>query len=74
MKKHKKLSGDFFDNIAKQNGVTTDEVKRELQATIDATWNSTEPAERARQRQLFPKGKPSIEEFITVMAREVKKQ
>jgi len=45
----------------------------EIQAAVDAAWNSPDPAARARQRQLFPAGKPSAAEFIRVMAEQIKK-
>jgi len=42
----------------------------EMLAAIDAAWSNPDPMIQARQRQLFPNGKPTIEEFIRVMAKQ----
>ena len=60
------------EQIAAQNGVSVDEVMRDMQSAIDATWDTPDPMAREKQRKLFPKGKPSIEEFIRVMAGQAK--
>lgn len=49
------------------------EAMKEMQAAVDAAWDNPDPVARARQRQLFPHGKPSVPEFIRVMAEEIKK-
>ena len=46
---------------------------KEMRAAIDDAWNNPDPAVRARQRMLFPDGKPSPAEFIRVMTEQVKK-
>jgi len=71
MSKDKDTPGGMVEQIAAKHGVSMGEVVREMQAAIDAAWNATDPAARARQRELFPHGKPSIEEFIRVMAAQV---
>jgi len=63
--------GGVFEQIAAQYGVSVSEVIRDMQAAVDDAWDNPDPAIRARQRQLFPDGKPSVEEFIRVMANEV---
>jgi hypothetical protein len=45
---------------------------REMQVALDAAWSNPEPAIRAKQRQLFPNGRSSVDEFIRVMAKQVK--
>ena len=67
----KQLDG-LLEQIAAQNGVSVDDVAREMQSTIDATWNNPDPTARESQRKLFPNGKPSIDEFILVVARQIK--
>ena len=47
-------------------------VRWQIQRTINAAWNSCSGAE-ARQ-QLFPDGKPSPEEFISVIAKHIKER
>jgi len=65
-------SNELFKKIAAQHGVSVDEVVREMQDLIDATWNNPDPATKKKQRELFPNGKPSIEEFIRVVAKNIK--
>jgi len=70
MKNRKNQPEGLFEKLAAQYGVSVGEVAREMQAAIDTAWDNTDPAVRARQRALFPNGKPSIEEFIRVMAKQ----
>ena len=53
--------------------VYTDEQIGDIQEAVDAAWDSPDPVIRARQRALFPGGKPDAAEFIRVMADQVKK-
>jgi len=73
MKSNQNLPGGIFEQIATQHGVSVTEVIREIQIAVDAAWNNPDPAIRAKQRQLFPNGKPSVEEFIRVMAEQAQK-
>ena len=59
---------EIIRKVAERYGVTTDEVRREMQAALDATWAGQGGSERDR---LFPNGKPSLEEFVTTLARSV---
>ena len=72
MTKDKKQSNELFKKIAAQYGVAVDEVVREIQDLIDATWDNPDPTARKKQQELFSNGKPSIEEFIRVMAKQIK--
>jgi len=49
-------------------------VIKEMQAAVDAAWNDPDPAVQAEQRRLFPNGKPSVDEFIRVIADQIKKE
>ena len=73
MKKRPNQPESLFEKIAAQYGISVSEVTREMRVAIDAAWNNPDPAIRARQRQLFPNGKPSIEEFIRVIAEQADK-
>lgn len=42
----------------------------EMQQAIDMAWSSTDPDVVLFQLQLFPAGKPTVEEFIRVLAAE----
>ena len=72
MKKRKRPFSDILAQIAAQNGVSTDEAMREMRASIDAAWDTTDPKARAKQRRMFPLGKPSPETFIRVVAKQAK--
>ena len=49
-------------------------VIREMQAAVDAAWNDPDPAVQAEQRRLFPNGKPSVDEFIRVIADQIRNE
>ncbi|MCL2408199.1 MAG: hypothetical protein FWC96_01090 [Oscillospiraceae bacterium] len=68
MKRRKKRTKGIFKKMAVQHGVSVGEVELEIQAAVDAAWENPDPATQARQRELFPDGKPSIDEFVRVMA------
>lgn len=59
---------EIIRRVAERYGVTTDEVRREMQAALDATWAGQGGSERD---VLFPNGKPSLEEFVVTLARNV---
>lgn len=49
---------------AKNNGVSEQHVRDEMQKALDAAGNTTDEEALKRQRELFPDGKPTLEEFI----------
>jgi len=71
MKSNQNQPGGVFEQIAEQYGVSVGEVVRGIQIAVDEAWNNPDPAIRARQRELFPNGKPSVEEFIRKIAQQV---
>ena len=71
MKDRKSDSDNIFEQVAAKHGISVEEVVRDMQETLDAAWDSTDEATREKQRKLFPNGKPSIEEFIRTMAKQV---
>ncbi|MDR0287784.1 MAG: sporulation initiation factor Spo0A C-terminal domain-containing protein [Clostridiales bacterium] len=73
MDNRKNQPDGIFKQIAAKYGVSVTEVVREIQVAIDAAWDNPDPAIRARQRELFPHGKPSVEEFIRVIAKQAEK-
>ena len=44
-----------------------------MREAIEQAWSSTDPEVVLFQMQLFPKGKPTVEEFIRVLAEEAAK-
>ena len=54
---------------AKNNGVSEQHVREEMQKALDAAWNTTDEAAMKRQKELFPNGKPTLDEFIQKVSR-----
>jgi hypothetical protein len=59
---------------AKQFNIPPEQCRTDMQATIDAAWATTDPGAQAYQKQLFPAGKPTVEEFIAVLGRRVQNE
>lgn len=49
---------------AKNNGVSEQHVREEMQKALDEAWNTTDEEALRYQKEMFPNGKPTIEEFI----------
>ena len=57
----------IYEHIARKNGVSVEEVKRDIQAALQAAWETPSAAKavKARQKQISPDGKPpSLEKVI----------
>lgn len=59
---------EIIRKVADRYGVSPEEVRREMQAALDATWAGEGGPKRD---ELFPDGKPSLEEFVVALARNV---
>lgn len=59
-------------DVADANGQTEAEVRGQMQALLDISWNQDDPGMRAKLDALFPDGKPSLEEFILILSGEVR--
>lgn len=58
--------------LAQRHSTTPEAIRASIQAAIDAAWNTTDPAAKTRQQQLFPDGqKPTVEEFLIRVSREL---
>lgn len=73
----------LFDNLrgraaihgtADHFGETPEDVRREIQACIDEAWDADDLAAMVLQRELFPDGKPTPEQFIATVARHIKEK
>lgn len=53
-------------------GETPEDVRREIQASIDVAWDTDDLAAMKLQRELFPDGKPTPEQFIAIVAKHLK--
>lgn len=58
--------------LAQRDGVSSEEVLKQIQESIDAAWDNQDPAVRWKQLQLFPAGKPTVEAFVLRLAKELK--
>lgn len=58
----------LYQDIANRFGTTPEEVRREIQASIDEAWATDDPEIKARQNELFPNGKPTAEQVILTLA------
>lgn len=56
---------------AQQFGLSTAEVRRDMQEALDEAWATADPAAKQRQQEMFPDGKPSLEHFIARVAAEL---
>jgi len=63
---------DIFNQIAKRHGVTAAEVKRDIEAAIEAAWESDNPKVRAFQKEIPAAGKkPTPEEMIQFLTERI---
>lgn len=58
--------------VAEQQGLSTAEVRREMQLALDEAWATADHGAQQRQHELFPDGKPSLEQFIMTLAGELR--
>lgn len=68
MKELEKVGAEAIRKVAEHHGKSEKVVRRELEQIIDATWASSDPEAKLMQSRLFPKGKPTPEEFVAVIA------
>ena len=52
---------NIYQAVAKKYGVSVEEVKRDIEAALQAAWEPTsaDKAVKARQKQISPDGKPN---------------
>lgn len=60
-----------IQKIALYTGKAADVVRRDMQAVIDDAWTAAEAAGTEVQLQMFPKGKPTLEAFVTDLAKRI---
>ena len=65
---HNKEQMNTLERVALRARKTPEQVYADIQAAIDAAWESENIKTKELQTRLFPNGKPKPEEFITVLA------
>ena len=50
------------------------QIRKDMQEALDAAWATDDPAAKKLQEELFPDGKPSLEQFIVTLGRYIKDQ
>ena len=60
---------NVIEKTAKHFGVSVLELYDEMQKAIDAAWNTKDELALKRQLELFPNGKPTVEEFIAKISK-----
>ena len=66
---HRYFANNAIKTIAKKNQVCAKEVRKHIAEAIDETWALDDLKTRDFRNMLFPKGRPSVEEFITTLAK-----
>lgn len=67
----KKDSKELIKRMAKTNGCSVSEIRREMQYAIDEARNSDDPNKQAEFQRLFGNKIPSPEEFICVVSKNL---
>ena len=70
--KKRKNNKDLFDAIGKENGVTAEEVRREIEKAIMEARNNPDPEKQTEFKKRFGGRIPSPEEFIYSLAIELR--
>ena len=64
---------NIFQLVAKQHGVTPEEVEREIKEAIRIGMTSQDPLVQARWKLIAPNGKePTVDEFLTYLYSGIK--
>ena len=61
----------ILEKVAKKYGTNIFEVIAEIQTSIDDAWDGFDAETLKKQQELFPNGKPTIEEFIRTLADKI---
>ena len=62
-------------NVAEENGVSVEEVRREIQAIIDDLYNSDDPEIKSNWHSITETGqKPTVEQMIEYLSAKVTSQ
>lgn len=69
--KYEILGRKVIKDSAKQFGMSSKIYRKQIAETIDAAWGNPTTEQLLIQKELFPYGKPSPEEFLIITAIEL---
>lgn len=72
MMKKRRYEKDLFKAVGEKNGVTAEEVRKEIEKAVMEGYNNPDLEKRAEFRKRFGDGIPTPEEFIYTLTRELK--
>lgn len=55
-------------------GQSEEQIRKDMQEALDAAWATADPAAKKLQEEMFPGGKPTLEQFIATVARQIREQ
>ena len=62
-----KINKKIYETIAIGRKVSAKQVKEKIQLALDVAWDSN----NEKLRELFPKGKPTLDEFLITIKDEI---
>lgn len=70
MKNNEKEFEKVYKHVATINNTSIEEVKDKIQSVLDVAWNN----KNTKLKNLFPNGKPTLEEFLISLENEISKK
>lgn len=70
MKNNEKEFEKVYKHVATINNASIEEVKNDMQLVLDVAWND----KNTNLKNLFPNGKPTLEEFLIGLENEISKK
>ena len=70
----KRDTKDLLKTIARAHGISVEEVRAEMQTTIDEARNNPDPEKQAEFRKYFGSRTPTPEEFIYTMTKKLNRK
>lgn len=72
-KKNKPNMNKIFKSIAREEGISVEEVRNEMQYAIDSMMKENDLEAQVLRKKLFGNATPTPEEFITKVSEEIQK-
>lgn len=68
---HTRFMQIVIQELARQEHVSEETVLIEMQKALDAAWEKGDMKTRTSQNEMFPEGKPTLEQFIQKIAERI---